>query len=140
PGETNYYIYCGFLAVPLAVAGLRDRRVRVAGLTLIVFSLWYMLGPDAGLYRVAGMALPLLHKVRAPIHLWFVTAFGLAVLGAAGALAISGRWPASPVRLILALIVFADLFYWNSLVNTNAYARHSFADLYGNKEAVAESQ
>lgn len=136
PGEVNYYLYCGLLLLPLAALGVARRDVRVAGLLLIVIPAWFMLGPDAGLYRLAGTAIPPLHKVRAPIHFWFVAAFGLATLAAGGAAWVLARWSRPAAVAAICAILFADLFYWNSAVNRNAYARESFADLYGNKEDV----
>jgi len=136
PGEADYYLYCGFLLLPLAAVGAARRGVRAAGLVLVAVPAWYMLGPDFGLYRLAGALLPPLHKVRAPIHFWFVPALGLAALASGGAAWLASRTGKPAVVPALCGLLFADLFYWNSLVNRNAYARESFEALYGNKEEI----
>ena len=137
--DANFYLYGGVLLLPLAVLGLRNRAVRVSSLLLIVLPVWYMLGPDAGLYRV-GALLPGFHRVRAPIHFWFVTALGLAILAASGAAWVFERWHRDWLPFVLAALILTDLFYWNSYANIYAYARHGFDDLYGNKERVAQAK
>src|SRR5207302_7743733 len=125
--EENYYLYGGLLLIPLAALGLRNRAIRPAALLLVVLPVWYMLGPDFGLYRI-GAVLPFLHRVRAPIHLWFVAALGLALLASAGAQWIFERWRSQAAIWMLAALLLIDLFYWNSLTNIRAYARNSFDD------------
>ncbi len=130
---TQYYFYAGLLVLPLALAGLRNSRVRVGALALIVPSVWYMLGPAAGLYRLSAFV-PGLYKVRAPVHGWFVAAFGLAVLAGAGFDWVGQRWRIPYFAPLAILILFADVWYWNSWVNPLAYARASFDNLYGSGE------
>ncbi len=129
---TQYYFYAGFLLLPLAALGLRGKP-RVAALALIVPALWFMAGPAGGFYRLA-MLVPGLKMVRAPIQGWFVVALGLAMLAAAGADWIFGRWPAAALRVALVALVFVDVWYWNSRANPLAYAHNSFEDLYGARE------
>ncbi len=135
----TYYLYSGFLLVPLALAGLGRKNVRVAGLMLTVLPLWYMFGPSGGLYRIF-VLLPGFRNVRAPVHFWFVPVLGLALLASGGSSWVSERSRRSWLPLALLAIVFLDLFYWNSVVNPLAYARHSFADLYGNREELAREK
>ncbi len=131
--RTQFYFYAGLLLVPLALAGLADRRVRWPALLLILPAGWYMFGPAAGLYRL-GALVPLFHKVRAPVQGWFVVALGLALLAAAGAAWAAERWRVRYLLPALAAVLFCDVFYWNSWSNTLAYARASYAELYGANE------
>lgn len=129
---TQYYLYAGLLLVPLAVTGLVKSSVRWAALVLVVPAIWYSLGPSYGLYTVLAK-LPGLGSVRAPVHLWFVAALGLALAAAGGVVVLAQRSKSRMLLMVLAGFVFVDLWYWNSLTNPLAYARNSFADLYGNK-------
>ncbi len=137
--DSDFFLYGGMLLIPLAALGLRNRAVRLMSLLLIVPPAWYMLGPDAGLYRL-GAILPGFQRVRAPIHFWFVTALGLAILMAAGAAWIFERWPQPAIPWAILAVLAADLFYWNSFTNVRAYARNSFEDLYGSKEELARQK
>ena len=132
---TQYYFYAGLLLLPLAVLGAVKTRVRLPGLLIVVPSVWYMLGPAGGFYRLVTLA-PGLNKFRAPIQGWFLVAFGLALLAAAGANWLYGRWRIPYLGIALAAILFADVWYWNSLNNPLAYARASFEELYGAREEV----
>jgi len=102
-------------------------------LIMIVPAIWYMLGPRAGLYRL-GAILPGFGKVRAPVQGWFVVALGMAILAAAGFAWITERWTWRYLAPVVIALMFADLWYWNSLANPLAYARNSFEELYGNAE------
>lgn len=130
---TQYYFYAGILLLPLAIFGLTDRRLRIAGTLLVVPTIWYALGPSAGLYRVAAL-LPGFSSIRQPVHIWFVPSLGLALLAGAGVVAIHKRWPLPWLPAILLLIACADLFYNQSFANPVAYARQSYDELYGTKE------
>ena len=130
---TQYYFYAGFLLLPLAAIGAAKTNARLAALAVIAPTMWYMLGPGAGLYRLVSL-LPGFAKVRAPIHAWFVVALGLAILAAAGLDWIGRRWKWRYLAPALIAILFADLWYWNSLVNPLAYGRSSFDELYGDAE------
>jgi hypothetical protein len=137
PGDvTQYYFYAGLLLLPLAAIGIAKSRARIPALAMLVPAVWYMLGPAGGLYRI-GAIVPGLHKVRAPVHGWFIAAFALAMLAAAGAAWIFGRWRHPAIPIALAAVLFADVFYWNSAQNPMAYARASFDELYGSREAIA---
>lgn len=127
---TQFYFYAGFLLLPLAALGMRNSAVRVAGLALVVPALWYAFGPAGGLYRVAAK-LPGLAQVRAPVHMWFVVAFGLALLAGAGLSELLRRWDVRYLALGLPLLCFLDVYYWNSAQNPLAYARVSFEQTYG---------
>jgi len=137
--DASYYLYSGFFLIPLAALGLKNRALRSSGLLLTVLPLWYMLGPDGGLYRL-GAIVPGLHRVRAPIHFLFVAVLGLAMLAAAGTAWLLERWKMRWLIVLLPTLFFADVFYWNSLANPLAYARNSFDDLYGNRERLAEEK
>ena len=90
PGDvTQHYFYAGILLLPLAALGLTDRRTRWTGVALAVPAAWYALGPGGGLYSVVSK-LPGLGSVRAPVHMWFIVALGLALLAGAGS-ALGGR-------------------------------------------------
>jgi hypothetical protein len=137
--DVQFYLYSGLLLMPLAAAGLRTRSIRIAGLLLTVPPFWYMFGPDGGFYRLA-VWMPGFRSVRSPIHFWFVPVMGLALLACAGASWVFERWKQRWVPAALIVVVFLDLFYWNSLKNPLAYARYSFADLYGNREQLAREK
>jgi hypothetical protein len=137
--DASYYLYSGFLLIPLAVLGLKNKTLRIPGLLLTVLPLWYMLGPNGGLYRL-GAIVPGLHRVRAPIHFLFVALLGLAMLAASGTAWLLDRWKTRWLVILLPALFFADVFYWNSVANPLAYARNSFDDLYGNRERLAEEK
>ena len=136
---TQYYLYAGLLLVPLAALGAAKTRMRWPALTILIPTLWYLAGPAGGFYRLAGI-IPGLHKVRAPIQGWFIAALALAMLAGAGADWIFGRWRVPALPFILIAFLFADVWYWNSFNNPLAYARGSFAELYGDREAYARQQ
>lgn len=136
-GRFGYYLYSGLLLLPLALLGLTDARLRWAGGALTTLSIWYMLGPAFGLYRL-GALVPWLHSVRAPVHGWFVAVLGLALLATGGAAWLLRRFRGKLVyQAALVVFVFADLFIWNSFTNEGAYARYSFERLYGANENLA---
>lgn len=132
---TQHYFYAGFLLLPLAALGLKDRRVRPAALVLLGLAVWYGFGPGAGLYRIVHL-LPGFRSIRHPVNVWFVAALALALLAGTGLAAVAARWPRRALPPILLCALFADLFYWNSAANRLAYARTSFEDLYGRNEAT----
>jgi hypothetical protein len=127
---TQYYYYAGVILLPLAALGLATSKVRWHALLLIVPTAWFMLGPGAGLYRLA-MFIPGMKKVRAPIQGWFVVALGLAILAAAGLDWVTRRWRFRFLGVGLVAILFADLWYWNSWSNPLAYARDTWETRYG---------
>lgn len=137
--DAQFYLYGGILLIPLAAAGLRNRALRLPALLMLIFPLWYMFGPSAGLYRIAALA-PGLRNVRAPVHFWFVPALALAMLAAAGAAWVFTRWKFAWAPAALAALLFADLFYWNSATNPMAYSRSNFDELYGNRLRIGEQQ
>ena len=136
---TQYYFYAGVLLLPLAVLGAVKSRLRLPALLVAVPAAWYLFGPAGGFYRV-GALLPGMHKVRAPIQGWFVVALGLAMLAAAGAGWILERFPKPWLAAALVVLVFIDVWYWNSARNPLAYARGSFTELYGSGEELARER
>jgi hypothetical protein len=132
---TQYYFYAGILLVPLAIFGLRDRRLRIIGLLLIVPTVWYAMGQSAGLYRLVAR-LPGFSSIRAPVNIWFVPSLGLAILAASGLVAVVQKWAISWLPLAVLVFFCADLFYHQSLTNPLAYARQSYDELYGSKEEL----
>ncbi|MGP0075572.1 MAG: hypothetical protein ACLPWF_26955 [Bryobacteraceae bacterium] len=132
---TQYYFYAGILLLPLAILGLRDRRLRMIGLLLIVPTLWYAMGQSAGLYRLVAL-LPGFSSIRAPVHIWFVVSLGLALLAGAGVAALVKKWPVAWLPAAILLFFCLDLFYHQSLTNPLAYSRQSYDDLYGSKEEL----
>ena len=129
----QYYFYAGLLVLPLAAIGVVKSGMRLPGLLLIVPPVWYMLGPAGGLYYLESLA-PSLHKLRAPVEGWFLVALGLALLAAAGGDWIFARWRIPYLPLVVAGLLFVDVWYWNSLKNPLAYAHASFDELYGSSE------
>ena len=136
---TQYYFYSGLLLLPLAALGAVKTKARLPGLLLIVPPAWYMLGPAGGFYRLVTLA-PGLNKFRAPIQGWFLVAFGLALLAAAGGNWLFARWRVPYLGIMVAVIFFADVWYWNSFNNPLAYARASFGELYGAHEEIGRTQ
>ena len=132
---TQFYFYAGILVTPLALFGLRDRRVRWIGLLLVVPAIWYAMGHSAGLYRVIAR-LPGFSSVRAPVNIWFVPALGLALLAGAGLAALANRWRVPGLSTIILLVACADLFCFQSAANPLAYSRTSYERLYGYAEDV----
>ena len=138
-GIAQFYFYAGLLVLPLAAIGAIKSGVRLPGLFLIVPPVWYMLGPAGGLYYLGTLA-PSLHKSRAPVEGWFLAALGLALLAAAGGEWIFARWRYPYLPVLVAGLLFVDLWYWNSLRNPLAYARASFDELYGSSEEVGRRE
>jgi hypothetical protein len=136
---TQYYFYAGLLLLPLAALGAWKTKARWPALLLIVPPAWYMLGPAGGFYRLVTLA-PGLNKFRAPIQGWFLVAFGLALLAAAGGNWLFARWRVPYLGIVVAALFFADVWYWNSFHNPLAYARASFEDLYGAHEEAGRQQ
>ena len=130
---TQYYFYAGILLVPLAIFGLRDRRLRITGLLLIVPTIWYAMGRYAGLYLLIAR-LPGFSSIRAPVNIWFVPSLGLALLAAAGLVALTSKWPIRWLPVAVLVFFCADLFYYQSATNPLAYSRQSYDELYGSKE------
>ncbi len=130
---TQYYFYAGILLIPLAIFGVRDRRLRLAGLLLVVPTIWYAMGQSAGLYLLIAR-LPGFSSVRAPVNIWFVPSLGLALLAAAGLAAVVQKWPISWLPLAVLAFFCADLIYNQSVTNPLAYSRQSYEELYGAKE------
>jgi len=114
-------------------------RARLPGLLLIVPPAWFMLGPAGGFYRLVALT-PGLGKFRAPIQGWFLVAFGLALLAAAGGNWLFARWRIPYLGIMVAAIFFADVWYSNSLNNPLAYARASFDELYDAHEEIGRKQ
>jgi hypothetical protein len=136
PGDvTQYYFYSGILLVPLAFLGLKRRGERIVPAALALAAAWYACGPWLGLYRLAGL-LPGFRNVRAPIHVWFVAALGLSLLAAAGLKTLLERWPRPALAAAVLIMIFCDLFYWNSAQNRLAYARGSFEEIYSRTEEI----
>jgi hypothetical protein len=117
-----------------------SRRWRV--LALVVPALWYAFGRRMGFYSLVSL-LPGFKSVRAPVHVWFVVALGLALLAAAGVDAMRVRFRSPWIPVAMLLFLGADLYYWNMDHNGLAYAGTSFQDQYGAAEerfkTVAES-
>jgi hypothetical protein len=134
---TQYYFYAGLLLVPLALAGLANKRVRSIGALFLAFCIWYAAGRAGGLYYLVAH-LPGFSSVRAPVNIWFVPGLGLALLAGAGFVIVTGKWKIRWLPAALVALTFCDLFYWNSARNPLAYARYSFDELYGNKEDLFE--
>jgi hypothetical protein len=130
PGDsTQHFFYAGILLVPLALLGARQKRVLRTALALGLPFLWYALGPHGGVYEAIAR-LPGFSSVELPMHGWFLPALGLALLGGAGADVIVRRFGQSWGVALIALVLL-DVLIVNQLLNPLAYARGSFASLYG---------
>ncbi|HJZ97710.1 MAG TPA: YfhO family protein [Candidatus Solibacter sp.] len=130
---TQFYLYMGILLLPFAAWGIasRDRRPRaIVGIALAMAGAWYAFGPSGGLYSAIAL-LSGFRSVRAPVHIWFVAALGLALLAGVGVDRIRARWKSPWIALALIVFTTADLYYFNMDRNHLAYARASFQDLYG---------
>ncbi|HWC96634.1 MAG TPA: YfhO family protein [Candidatus Sulfopaludibacter sp.] len=124
---TNHYLYAGLLLLPLVFFGAFSRRILWPALALIVPAFWYALGPSAGFSRLAGFV-PYLQSLSSPDLAWFLCAFGLAWLAAAGHYRVF-QFRSRLGFLILALL-FADLWYWNLYRNPLAFAHRPYDALY----------
>lgn len=129
PDITQFYFYAGILLVPLAIVGIWKQRSWVA-LALIVPALWYAFGPPGGFYSVLTL-LPGFKSVRAPVHIWFVIALGLALAAASGAAWLADRFKKSWLMTAVLILSAADLWYWNMADNQMAYMSGGFAEKYG---------
>jgi hypothetical protein len=129
PDITQYYFYAGMLLAPLAVIGIL-KRPRLVPLVLIAPALWYAFGPSAGLYSLLTL-LPGLRSVRAPVHVWFVIALGLALAAASGAAWLAERFRKPWITIAVLIVSVADVWYWNMADNQLAYSSTSFAEKYG---------
>ncbi len=129
PDITQFYFYAGILLVPLAIVGIWKKRSWIA-LALIVPALWYAFGPPGGLYSVLTL-LPGFKSVRAPVHIWFVVALGLALAAASGAAWLAERFHKSWLIVGVLVLTVGDLWYWNMADNQMAYMSMSFAEKYG---------
>jgi hypothetical protein len=139
PGDsTQHYFYAGILLVPLALLGLRDRRVLRTALVLSVPFLWYALGPVGGLYRLVAR-LPGFSSVELPMHGWFLVTLGLALLGGAGMGVLERRVGCRWSRALVVLVVL-DVLAVNQLLNPLAFARQDFQTLYGGALADFQAQ
>ena len=136
---TQFYFYAGVLLLPLAAVGIRRSPVLMAALALTIPALWYAFGPAAGLYRTPAW-LPGFANVRAPVHIWFVVALGLALLAASGFSTLLRRWNSPYLALGIPLLFFVDLCYWNSARNPLAYARADFEEAYGRGQRLFEGR
>ena len=125
PDITQFYFYAGILLVPLAIVGIAKKR-SLAPLVLIVPALWYAFGPRAGLYSVVTL-LPGFRSVRAPVHIWFVVALGLALAAASGAAWIAERFHKSWIMVAILLFSAGDL--WRRV--------HGFSEESRSSEAAA---
>jgi len=129
PGDiTQYYFYAGFLLLPLAALGTLKASARPYAFWLGIPALLYMAGPALGFFRLVSW-LPGFRQIRAPIHAWFLLAFVLALLAAAGVDWLAARWKWAPAVAIAVLAI--DLSINNLWNNPLAYAHESFATLYG---------
>jgi Bacterial membrane protein YfhO len=129
PDITQFYFYAGILLLPLAIVGIWKQRSWLV-LALIVPALWYAFGPPGGLYFVLTL-LPGFKSVRAPVHIWFVVALGLALAAATGAAWLAERFRKSWLMIAVLMLSVADLWYWNMADNQMAYMSTSFAEKYG---------
>jgi hypothetical protein len=130
PDVTQFYFYAGFLLLPLAIAGVFVSHVRWYALVLILPCLWYAFGPAGGFYLLLAR-LPGFRSVRAPVHIWFVIALGLALLAAAGVQALRLRFNQRWVVAVLLVIACGDAWHWNMSENVLAYGRFEFQARYG---------
>jgi len=132
PGDiTQFYFYQGLLLIPLALAGFARRKMIAIPLALIVPAVWYSLGPGTGLYSVLTL-LPGFKSVRAPVHIWFVVALGLALAAGSGLAWLSEKFRPRWVPTAILAVACVDAWHSNMSVNQMAYARTSFAERYGN--------
>jgi hypothetical protein len=130
---TQFYLYEGFLLLPLAIWGTIASGRRWLPLALIVPAVWYAFGRPMGFYSLVSL-LPGFKSVRAPVQMWFVVALGLALLAAAGVEAVRARFRSSWIPAAMLLVLGADLYYWNMDHNVLSYARASFQEQYGAPE------
>ena len=136
PGAPAYF-YGGILLVPLAALGLIVWPQRARFAVLAIPAAWFMLGPGAGLYRL-GAWVPWLES-GPPIFGWFLVSFALAAAAAAGCNWIIGRGGRiGAAAVLIAGVLFADMWYWNSLENPLAFARKNYDSLYRQPEALAK--
>lgn len=134
PGEYRYY-YGGLLLVPLALVGLVRSPLRWKALVLAAAGILITVAPDSGLAGLTA-AIPGTHANSSTAG-WFLAAFGLAMLAAAGCDRIMTRSNRAAVIGFIAIgFLFVDLLYWNSVANPMAYARLSYSRKFGEPEMM----
>ncbi len=128
---TQFYLYGGLLLLPLAIAGFIRRTSLAIPAVLIAIPLWYSFGPKTGLYDALTL-LPGFGSVRAPVHIWFVIALGLALAAGLGFMLLVERVRKPWLAVVVIAFSIGDLWYWNMSSNPLTYARMSYAERYGN--------
>jgi hypothetical protein len=132
PGDiTQSYFYGGLLLLPLVIAAFVRRTSIAIPAVLIAVPLWYSLGPKTGLYDALTL-LPGFGSVRAPVHIWFVVALGLALAAGLGFVFVAERFRKPWLAAAVIAFSLGDLWYWNMSSNPLTYARMSYAERYGN--------
>jgi hypothetical protein len=137
-GLRQYYFYGGLLAVPLAIAGMLRKQRLWPIAALVVPALWYGFGPVAGLARALAW-LPPFRQAGSPVSIWFVVALGVALAAASGAIWIGEHAKRPRLTQVLLVLCIADLWFWNMYKNPLAFARTSYAELYGRHQESFES-
>lgn len=115
-GYQEYMTYLGIAPLALAVIGASQSRDRVGNITMIaivLLSLWWALGPGAGLFTLL-VRLPGMTLLRAPSRALFVAGLGMCWLAVRGAAAveesfrIKGRaWNLASAGIIAAVWLLA---------------------------------
>jgi hypothetical protein len=134
---TQFYFYAGILLVPLAIFGLRDRRLRImrasADRPHHLVCAWDNPRDSICWWRSPAW---LQQHSRPGEHLVCAVArSGAAGRGGIGR-AHSSKWPIHWLPAVLAGFFCADLFYHQSATNPLAYSRQSYDELYGSKEEL----
>lgn len=93
-GFQEYMTYLGIAPLVLAIIGAvnsRDRVGIIAVVTLMLFSIWWALGPGAGLFTIVAR-LPGVALLRVPSRAWFIVGLSVSWLAVRGAATVESGW------------------------------------------------
>ena len=108
---------------PLAIAGFIRRTCLAIPAVLIAIPRVVLIWARKRGLCIALTLLPGFRSVRAPVHIWFVIALGLALAAALGSCSLSSGFASRGWRWLVIAFSIGDLWYWNMSSNPLTYAR-----------------
>lgn len=105
-GNHEVMTYVGVVPLSLALVGViksRDRVGKITFIGLILFSIWWAFGPNAGLFALLSR-LPGLSLLRIPSRAWFIIGLAVYWLAVRGAAEVENGWRLAGRRWNLATV------------------------------------